>query len=77
MIACNVTLAGQSIGNNTIIAEGSSVGFKKIVGNNCLVMDGSVLTKDMPDNHIAYGNPAKVLKKNDNIMKMLYKATKV
>ncbi len=76
MIACNVTLAGKKIGNNTIIAEGSSIGFKKNIGNNCLVMDGSVLTKNMPDDHIAYGNPAKVIKKNDNIMKMLYKETK-
>ena len=76
MIACNVTLAGKSIGSNSIIAEGSSIGFKKKVGNNCLVMDGSVLTKDMPDNHLAYGNPAKVIKKNDNIMKILHKETK-
>lgn len=73
MIACNVTLAGKKIGNDSIIAEGSSVGFKKNIGNNCLIMDGSVLTRDMPDNHIAYGNPAKVIKKNDRIMKMLYK----
>ena len=73
MIACNVTLAGKNIGSNTVIAEGSSVGFKKNVGDNCLLMDGSVLTKDMPDNHFGYGNPAKIIKKNDNIMKLLYK----
>ncbi len=68
MIACNVTLAGKKIDDHSIIAEGSSIGFKKNIGKNCLVMDGSVLTKHMPDNTIAHGNPAKILKKNSKIL---------
>ena len=72
MIACNVSLAGKTIGEHSIIAEGSSIGFKKNVGQNCLLMDGAVLTKDMPDNTVGYGNPAKIIKKNDSIIKSIY-----
>lgn len=65
LIAGNVSMAGKYIGDNTIIADGSSIGFKKSVGKNCIIGDGSVVTKDIPDNMIAYGNPAKVVRVND------------
>jgi sugar O-acyltransferase (sialic acid O-acetyltransferase NeuD family) len=61
LIGCNVSLAGKTIGDDTVIADGSSIGFKKSVGSNCLVTDGTVVTKDLPDNIMAYGNPAKTL----------------
>jgi sugar O-acyltransferase (sialic acid O-acetyltransferase NeuD family) len=61
LIGCNVSLAGTSIGSHTTIADGSSIGFKKSVGSNCLINDGTVVTKDLPDNLIAYGNPARTL----------------
>jgi sugar O-acyltransferase (sialic acid O-acetyltransferase NeuD family) len=61
LIGCNVSMAGRHIGNHTTIADGSSIGFKKSVGENCLVTDGTVVTKDLPDNVIAFGNPAKTL----------------
>lgn len=65
LIAGNVSMAGRSIGDNTIIADGASVGFKCSVGKNCIIGDGSVITKDIPDNSIAYGNPARVIRKNN------------
>jgi len=65
LIAGNVSLAGTTIGDNTIIADGASVAFKKSVGSHCVVGDGAVITKDIPDYSIAYGNPAKVIKKNE------------
>ena len=65
LIACNVSLAGRKIGSHTIIADGASIAFKRSVGENCIVGDGSVVTKDLPDNSIAYGNPAKIIKKNN------------
>ena len=65
LIAGNVSMAGKKIGDNTIIADGASIGFKKSVGSNCIVGDGSVVTRDIPDNVIAYGNPARVIRKND------------
>ena len=77
MINCNVTLSGKKINDHSVISDGSSVGFKKNIGKNCLLMDGSVLTKDMPDDSIGYGNPAKIIKRNKNVMKMLYQKTSV
>lgn len=65
LIAGNVSMAGKSIGDHTIIADGASIAFKKSVGKKCIIGDGSVVTKDIPDHSIAYGNPARVIRKND------------
>lgn len=64
LIAGNVSMAGRSIGSNTIIADGASIGFKKNVGSNCIIGDGAVVTKDIPDNVIAFGSPAKIIREN-------------
>lgn len=61
LVGCNVSMAGKTIGSHTTIADGSSIGFKKNVGSNCLITDGTVVTKDIPDNVIAFGNPAKTM----------------
>jgi maltose O-acetyltransferase len=45
------------IGGNVIINPGISI------GNNVVIGSGSVVTKDMPDNVIAVGNPCKILRK--------------
>ncbi len=51
------------------IGEKSFLGAKTIIckdvriGKNCIVAAGSVVTKDIPDNEIWGGNPAKFLKK--------------
>ena len=65
LIGCNVSMAGSRIGSHTTIADGSSISFKKTVGSNCLVSDGTVVTKDLPNDVIAYGNPAKTLPRKD------------
>ncbi|MFA6601143.1 MAG: NeuD/PglB/VioB family sugar acetyltransferase [Candidatus Omnitrophota bacterium] len=64
LIAGNVSMAGRKIGSHTIIADGASIGFKKSVGAHCIVGDGAVVTKDLPDHVIAYGNPARIVRKN-------------
>ncbi len=43
---------GASIGANSTILCGVTL------GNNCMVGAGSVVTKDVPDNALVYGNPA-------------------
>lgn len=50
------------IGNNTIIGVRSIIlpGLK--IGNHVIVGAGSVVTKDVPDNTIVAGNPAKIIK---------------
>ena len=37
------------------------------IGNNVIIGAGSVVVKDIPDNVIVAGNPAKVLKQNYEI----------
>ncbi|BEV05544.1 acyltransferase [Chryseobacterium gambrini] len=51
---------GASIGANATILAGVTI------GQNALVGAGSVVTKNIPDNEIWVGNPAKFLKKNNN-----------
>lgn len=34
------------------------------IGNNVVIGAGSVVTKDIPDNVIAVGNPCRVIKEN-------------
>lgn len=48
-----------SIGNNVIILRGVTIGNKVIIGA------GSIVTKDIPDNSVAVGVPAKVIKTAD------------
>jgi acetyltransferase-like isoleucine patch superfamily enzyme len=53
---------------NTVVRKGASIGSgatilsKVTVGNNAVVGAGSVVTKDVPDNAIVAGNPAKFLR---------------
>jgi maltose O-acetyltransferase len=45
------------IGGNAIICPGVTI------GNGCVIGAGSVVTKNIPDNYMAVGNPAKVIKR--------------
>jgi len=63
----NVTLAiveGKTceIGNGSVIFSHVIILGKKI-GKNCVIGAGSVVTTDIPDNSIAVGSPARVIKK--------------
>jgi UDP-2-acetamido-3-amino-2,3-dideoxy-glucuronate N-acetyltransferase len=51
---------GASIGANATILPGINI------GKNSMIGAGSVVTKDVPDNSIVVGNPAKVLRILDN-----------
>ena len=44
------------IGTNSIIMPGVTI------GNNCIIGCGAIVTKDIPDNSIAVGVPARVIK---------------
>ena len=50
------------IKDNVWIGEKARVCKGVTIGNNCVVAACSVVTKDMPDNSIAAGNPAKIVK---------------
>jgi len=65
-IASGVVLSGGVvIKKNTLIDDNVTVTLGKTVGENCIIGAGSVVTKDIPDNVIAYGNPCKVIRTND------------
>ncbi|AWI05681.1 sugar O-acetyltransferase [Clostridium drakei] len=50
------------IGNNVWIACNVVVCGGVNIGNNVVIGAGSVVTKDIPDNYIAYGNPCKPIR---------------
>ena len=51
------------IGANVIIMAGVKIGDEVIIGS------GSIVTKDVPSNCIAVGNPAKIIKENIETIK--------
>ena len=51
-----------TIGNNVWIGAGVVVNPGVRIGNNVVIGSGSVVTKDIPDNVIAVGNPCRVLR---------------
>lgn len=53
------------IGKNTYIAPHCSIRNGVHIGENCIIGMGSVVTKDIPDNAVAYGNPCKVVRINE------------
>ena len=58
-IAGNVT-----IGKGTTIGMGTNVLHQVKIGKNTIIGAGSVVTKDIPDNVVAYGSPCKVIRDN-------------
>lgn len=56
------------IGENAFIGAKSVILFNcNRIGNNVVVGTGSVVTKDVPDNAIVAGNPARIIKYRDDI----------
>ncbi len=65
-ISAFVMLAGCSkVGRGTYIGIGVPVREKTTIGSNTIIGMGSVVQKDIPDNVIAMGNPARVMKNRD------------
>jgi sugar O-acyltransferase (sialic acid O-acetyltransferase NeuD family) len=61
---------GTNIAGNVTIGEGSTIGMgtnilhQVKIGKNTVIGSGSVVTKDIPDNVIAYGSPCKIIRDN-------------
>lgn len=51
-----------TIGNNTFIGMNTLISKPVNIGNNCIVVAGAVITKDIPDNVLAGGIPCKIIK---------------
>lgn len=66
MIGPGVHIPGHVlIRSHTFIGVGSSCVNSITIGSNCLIGAGSVVTRDIPDNVIAAGVPAKVIREKD------------
>lgn len=65
---CKTQTAPVVIGNNVWIGGGVIILPGVTIGDNVVIGAGSVVTKDIPDNVIAYGNPCRIVRANDEIM---------
>lgn len=54
-----------SIGDNVWIGGSSVINPGVKVGNNVVIASGSVVTKDVPDNVVVGGNPARIIKQTE------------
>ena len=61
---CRTQTAPVKIGNNVWIGGGSILLPGVTVGDNVVIGAGSVVTRDIPDNVIACGNPCRVIRDN-------------
>ena len=74
VIGSCVTIGGKSgwyevpvIGDNVQIASGAKVLGPVRIGNNVIIGANSVVTKDVPDNCVVAGIPAKIIASNINL----------
>ena len=66
-----------TIGNNVWIGANVVINPGVKIGDNSVIGSGSVVTKDIPDNVVAVGNPCRVLRKiTDNDREYYYKDRK-
>ena len=65
-IAPGVNISGDThVGEGTWVGVGSCVMQGIKIGKNCMIGAGSVVVRDIPDGVVAYGNPFKVMRKNE------------
>lgn len=58
-------LSPIKIGNNVYIGARATIMPGVTIGNNCIIGLGSIVTKDVPNNSVVCGVPAKVIKNID------------
>ena len=65
-IAPGAHLSGNvTVGDLSTVGIGSCVKQNISIGANVVLGAGSVVVKDVPDNVVAFGNPARVIERND------------
>ncbi len=65
----DLEIAGPiEIGDNVFIGKGATVLANVKVGSNCIVGSNALVTKDVPDNSVVGGNPARIIKSTDDYL---------
>ena len=65
---CKTQTAPVTIGSHVWIGGGAIILPGVTIGDNVVIGAGSVVTKDVPDNTIAYGNPCRVMRENRSVL---------
>jgi sugar O-acyltransferase (sialic acid O-acetyltransferase NeuD family) len=66
-IGPGAVLAGcVSVGEFSFIGTGAVVLPRIRIGKNVVIGAGAVVTRDVPDGMLSYGNPARIVRKNEN-----------
>ena len=63
------------IGENTWIGSGAIILPGVSIGKNCVIGAGSIVTRDIPDNSLAYGNPCHIAREIGEYDKEYYYKT--
>lgn len=63
------SVSGIRIGDNVFIGARVSILPNTTIGNNCIIGACSVVKGNIPDNSIVIGNPCKVIKTIDELLK--------
>ncbi len=63
-VFCKTQTAPVIIGDNVWIGGGAIILPGVTIGNNVVIGAGSIVTKDIPDDVVACGNPCRVIRKN-------------
>ena len=59
------------LGNNVKVSTGACVIGEIIIGNNVTIGAGAIITKDVPDNSVVVGNPARIIRLNGEKVNIL------
>lgn len=70
----NLFFSKVEIGNNVWIGEGVKILKGVTIGSGSIIGAGSIVTKDLPPNVIAAGNPLKIIKKFDEVTRTWVRA---
>lgn len=65
MLSPGCIVSGEvTIGEDTYIGTGAVIRNQVTIGKNCIIGMGSLVTKDIPDNVVAYGSPCRIVREN-------------
>ena len=62
----NIGMGGSIIGDNCYLAPGAKIIKPVHIGNNVMIGANAVVTKDIPDDCMVVGIPAKIIKRFDH-----------